>query len=158
MTAFFGCVTCLLSECPVALFGIASFVLRTTMYTNTPSMYLDPTRQIPRRAASSSERLSPSGLGLNLPLPVPPYLRETFAAENDIGRAGSPALSTVSNPFQQYNEPNGAYISDGSDSSGRHLDVSYERRRSDQLDAYSRTRDFLTHRTVRSFSFRCLPF
>jgi hypothetical protein len=127
-----------------------------TMYPGAHSMHLDPIVPIPRRAASSSQ-LSPSGLGLSLP--VPPHLRETFTAENDFSRAGSPALSALSSSFQYHNDLNSAYGSDGSDSPSLHLPVSFGRYRSDRPDAYNRlTRNFLTHQTVRSFSFRYLPF
>lgn len=127
------------------------FYNSTTMYPDTHSMHLDP--QTRHRDRSSSQQLSPSGL--NLSLPVPPHLREMFAAENDFSRAGSPALST----FQYHNEPNGAYISDGSDFSGLHPPVPYGRHGSERPGTYNRlTRDFLTHQTVRFFSFNYLPF
>jgi hypothetical protein len=158
----FGCLSRAFLWNGVARFGIESQTLPIilqfyppspvlTMYPDAHSTHLDRTVQIRRRAASSSEQLSPSGLGLSFPLPVPPHLRETFTAENDLSRAASPALSTFSSSFQQHNEPSSSYVSDGSDSSGLYLPVPY---RSDRPDAYNRlTRDFLTHRTVRSSLF-----
>lgn len=152
---FWLCVTC------IPFVGIESnfpsFYNSTTLLTmcsDAHSMHLDPTVQVPRRASFSSEWLSPSGLGLSLPLPpipVPPHLRETFAA--GLSRAGSPALSTFSNSFQYQNEPHGADGSDESESPGLNP---YPRHHNLDRTYNGLTRDFLTHRAVRSSSFRCL--